>query len=208
MAFQIGMRLTWKGREIRSEKDRPEGIAIRAWRYVAKASFRAMGFYWHENFLQLHFGSAARRRYGSDVVKERTTKWVSKKLKIAYTEVYAAANIARSDSKDVRQRKLQRARQQLVASRGGADYNHYKGTLRQAVKTVYMRAFPGRFSLQMPVPGYIPGRRKSAKDPDIRAELTAMLPSEMKEMHAVAQRVLVRSMQEVLSTGRVPQGDN
>lgn len=207
MAFQIGMKLRWRGKEISSEKDRPEGISIRAWRDVAKTSFRAMAYEWHEKMLPLHFGSAARRKYGAENYKERTTKWVAKKLDIKYPDIQRAAGIQSSDSKDVRQRKLQVARQQLISAKGGPNYNVYTGTLRQSVKTMVVRAFPSRFRIEMPVPSYIPGRRKSDRDPDIRAELTTVLPSEMEQLRKVGQRVLVESMRRVLETGRAPGGD-
>lgn len=206
MAFIVRMRLMWKGQEIRSEKDRPEGVSIRVWRDVAKTSFRAMAYHWHEHMLPLHFGSAARRKYGGGVYKERTTKWIARKLKISYTEVRNAANIKAGESNDDRQRKMQVARQQIVSARGGANYNIDTGTLRQAVKNVIVRAFPGRFRLEMPVPSYIPGRRRSDLDPDIRAELTSVLPSEVEELQKIGHRVLTETMRQVLETGRMPAG--
>jgi hypothetical protein len=56
----------------------------------------------------------------------------------------------------------------------------------------------------MPVPSYIPSRRRDPAQPDIRAELTVMLPSEISELQKVGQRVLRDMMQQVLSTGVVP----
>jgi hypothetical protein len=206
MAFPVVVRLSWQGREIRSEKDRPEGVSIRAWRDIAKASFSAMAFFWHDNFLQLHFGSNARVRYGGEVIKQRSSKWLARKLKISNTEVRASANVQNDDTPQVRQQKMQVARQRLVSAAGGANYNVHTGTLRQMVKTAIVRAFPGRFRIEMPVPGYIPSRRKNPKDPDIRAELTVVLPSEIEALQKVGQRVLTQTMQQVLSTGRVPAG--
>lgn len=208
MAFPVYLRMIWQGREIRSEKDRPEGVAIRAWRVVTKKSFSAMAFFWHDNFLGLHFGSNARTRYGGQVIKQRTSKWLQRKLKIASTDVRNGANIQSGDSPLVRQQKMQVSRQRLVSAAGGANYNVHTGTLQQMVKTAIVRAFPGRFRIEMLVPGYIPGRRKDPKDPDIRAELTVVLPSEIEALQKVGQRVLTQTMQQVLSTGRVPAGVN
>jgi len=206
MAFPVILRLTWKGKVIQSEADRPEGVSIRAWRVVAKSSNRAMAYHWHENFLPLHFGSGARVRYGGDVIKQRTSKWLARKLKIHASDVNRVAGISPTDTIPQRTRKRQEARQRLVAAAGGANYNVHTGTLRQMVKTVIVRAFPGRFRLEMPVPSYIPGRRRSATDPDIRAELTAVLPREAAAMQKVGQRVLTQMMQQVLSTGKIPAG--
>lgn len=208
MAFPVVLRLIWRGQPVRSEKDRPEGVSIRAWRAVAKASFSAMAFFWHDNFLQLHFGSNARVRYGGENIKQRTSLWLQRKLKISAREVRVAANIQKGDSLQVINQKLQASRQRFVSAAGGANYNVHTGTLQQMVKTAIVRAFPGRFRIEMPVPGYIPGRRKDPKDPDIRAELTVVLPSEIEALQKVGQRVLTQTMQQVLSTGRVPAGVN
>lgn len=206
MAFPVVIRLKWKGKVIASEADRPEGVSIRAWRQVAKTSFRAMAYHWHEHFLPLHFGSNARVRYGGENIKSRTTLWLAKKLGIFAADVNKIANVKPSDNWQVRNTKKMLARQKLVAAKGGANYNVHTGTLQQMVKSVVVRAFPGRFRLEMPVPSYIPSRRKSPKDPDIRAELTTMLPSEIETLQKIGQRVLVQTMREVLETGRVPAG--
>ena len=206
MAFPVRIRLTYGGKEIKSEKDRPEGVSIRAWRTVTKAAFSAMAFHWHENFTPLHFGSKARVRYGGENIKQRSTKWLARKLGIFSTDVRKIAGVMPGDTIPQRTRKMQEARQRLVAAKGGANYNVHTGTMRQMVKTAIVRAFPTRFRLEMPMPSYIPGRRRSQLDPDIRAELTTMLPGEIDTLQKIGQRVLTQKMQQVLSTGRIPAG--
>ena len=204
MAFPVILRLKYKGKVIGSDKDRPEGVTIRAWRVVTKSANRAMAYHWHENFLPLHFGSGARRRYGSENIKERSSKWIARKLGFAKTDIERVAGVLPGDDLQTRQRKRQQARQQLVSAAGGANFNVHTGTLRQMVQTVIFRAFPSRFRLEMPVPAYIPSRRRDPSQPDIRAELTVMLPSEISELQKVGQRVLRDMMRQVLSTGVVP----
>lgn len=207
MAFPIILRLRWKGKVIHNDSDRPEGVVIRAWRSILKASNRAIGFHWHAHFLPLHFGSDAARRYGSGVYKTRTRKWLARKLRIESKQVDAAAGIAPGDSQEERRRKRMISRQNLVSQAGGANYNVFRGTLRQMVLgTVVMRAFPGRFRIEMPVPGYLPGRRKDPNQPDIRAELSAMLPGEVSELMKIGQRALTKSVRHVLQTGNLPEG--
>jgi len=208
MAFPVVLRLKYKGKPVGNDADRPEGIAIRAWRVVLKTANRAMGYHWHENYLQLHFGSGARRRYGGQNIKQRSTAWLARKLKIFAADINRVAQVSPSDDQFTRRRKRQEARQQLVAAAGGANYNVDTGTLRDMVKTAVFRAFPSRFRIEMPVPGYIPSRRKDFTQPDIRAELTMILPSEVKELQKIGQRVLRQAMQQVLQTGRVPAEGN
>lgn len=204
MAFPVILRLQYKGRPVGKDEDRPEGIAIRAWRAVVKDANRAMAYHWHEKFLPMHFGSGARRRYGSAAYKERTQKWLSEKLGIKYADVNRVAGVSPSDTKEQRQRKLQVARQKLVAAAGGANYNVDTGTLQRTVKNAIFRAFPSRFRIEMQAPSYIPGRRRDPTQPDIRAELTTMLRTEIDELQRVGQRVLTQSMKVVMQSGRVP----
>lgn len=206
MAFPVIIRLMWQGKVIKSEADRPEGVSIRAWRSVAKASFSAMAFYWHDNFLPLHFGTNARRRYGGEVIQPRSSGWLARKLGIFAADINRIAAVMPGDKPEDRQRKRQEARQKLISAAGGTNYNVHTGTLQQMVKTAIVRAFPGRFRIEMPMPGYIPGRRRNPKDPDIRAELTALLPSEIDTLQQIGQRVLVQTMRQVLATGRIPAG--
>lgn len=206
MAFPVVIRLKWKGKVIKSELDRPEGVSIRAWRDVAKISFRAMAYHWHEHFLPLHFGTNARRHYGGENIKQRSSVWLARKLGIFAADINKIAGISPSDTIPQRTRKRQEARQRLVSAKGGANYNVHTGTLQEMVKNVIVRAFPGRFRVEMPMPGYIPSRRRNPKDPDIRAELTYVLPSEVETLQKIGQRVLVQTMREVLATGRVPSG--
>jgi len=204
MAFPVILRLTYKGKPVGSDADRPEGVTIRAWRVVLKTANRAMAYHWHETFLPLHFGSNARTRYGGDKIKQRTSVWLAKKLGIKKPDIIRVADINSSDDIFTRQRKLQIARQKLVSAAGGPDYNVYTGTLQSMVQTVVFRAFPGRFRIEMSVPSYVPGRRRDPKKPDIRAELTTMLPSEVEELQRIGQRVLTETMRRVLQGGKVP----
>lgn len=207
MAFPVVLRLTWRGKEIRGDGDRPEGVTIRNWRLITKAANRSMAFHWHEKYLPLHFGTGAARRYGSAVVKPRTSLWLARKLGIYASDVNRIAGLSPNDTQQERRRKRQVARQQLVNRAGGANYNVYTGTLRQMVTSVVMvRAFPGRFRLEMPVPSYLPGRRTDPTQPDIRAELSAMLPGEIKDVRNVGQRVLTQTVRQLLRTGSLPAG--
>jgi hypothetical protein len=204
MAFPVILRLKYKGKAVGSDGDRPEGVTIRAWRVVTKTANRAMAYHWHEHFLPLHFGSGSRRRYGGENYKERTTAWLARKLGIKTADINRSAGISLGDDLQVQQRKRQKARQQLVSAAGGVNYNVHTGTLKQMVQNVIFRAFPSRFSLIMQMPAYIPGRRRDPSQPNIRAELTTILPTEVSELQKIGQRVLTRTMQQVLSTGRVP----
>lgn len=206
MAFPVVLRLKWKGREIRGDDDRPEGVPIKKWGLITKAANRAMGFMWHAQFLPRHFGSDAAKRYRG-VYKQRTSKWLARKLGIANSDVNREANLQPSDTTSERQAKRRNARQRLVSQAGGQNFNVYTGTLKQMVTSVVvMRAFPGRFRLEMPTPAYLPGRRRDPNQPDIRGELTAMLTEEMKAMQSVGQRVLVKSVRQLLQTGNLPDG--
>jgi hypothetical protein len=204
MAFPVILRLRYKGKVVGRDEDRPEGVTIRAWRSVTKSANRAMGYHWHSNFLNQHFGSGARRRYGGEAIKERSTGWLARKLGIKTADINRVAGVLPGDNLQDRQRKRQKARQSLVSAAGGANYNVHTGTLKQMVQNVIFRAFPSRFRLEMPVPSYIPGRRKDPNQPDIRAELTTILPTEVSELQKIGQRVLTQTMQQVLSTGVVP----
>ena len=206
MAFPVTIRLMWRGKVIRGDNDRPEGVTIRAWRSITKAANRAMGFEWHTKFFPLHFGSGALRRYGSKVYKVRSTIWLARKLKIFAADVNRIAQVSPGDNKEERQRKRMMARQQLVEQAGGVNYNVYTGTLQQMTRTVIMRAFPGRFRLEMPTPSYIPGRRRDPTQPDIRAELTHMLSGEADHLRKIGQRVLTQSVRQLLKTGSLPAG--
>lgn len=203
MAFPIRLRLKYRGKPVGRDEDRPEGVAIRAWRIILKLANRAMAYTWHEKFSQLHFGSGAKRRYGA-VYKTRTTLWLSRKLGIHAADVNRIAEVSPTDSIPQRRQKRAKARAQLVAAAGGANYNVFTGNLQQMVKTAIFRAYPSRFSIQMPAPSYVPGRRKDPTQPDIRAELTTVLKTEIDVMQRVGQKVLTDEMQKVVSTGRVP----
>jgi hypothetical protein len=204
MAFPVILRLKYKGKVIGSDKDRPEGVTIRAWRVVTKSANRAMAYHWHENFLPLHFGNDAARRYGGSF-KKRTNKWLMRKHSITRRDVerampesyWALPALAR-------QKPYAQMLDTMVKQAGGIEYNVHTGTLREMVQTVIFRAFPSRFRLEMPVPSYIPSRRRDPSQPDIRAELTVMLPSEISKLQKVGQRVLRDMMQQDLSTGVVP----
>jgi hypothetical protein len=205
--------LSWQGREIRSEKDRPEGVSIRAWRDIAKSSFSAMAFYWHENFLERHFGPDVRRRYGGGVIKPRSLSWLMRKIGIKRSDVDSRMNVAglfeKHKTKEDYWRDFFRVAGTMVdQSDGGINYNYHTGGLLDAVTSAaIVRAFPGRFRLEMPLPAWVPGRTKITNHgPDIRAELTVVLPSEIEALQKVGQRVLTQTMQQVLSTGRVPAG--
>jgi hypothetical protein len=208
MAFPVVLRLKYKGKPVGKDADRPEGIAIRAWRVVLKTANRAMAYHWHENFLPLHFGPGVRVRYGGSNIKQRSTKWIAQKLGIKRGDIEREANIQPGDGAMTQMRKRQEARQRLVSARGGVHYNYFTGTLKDSVETAIFRAFPSRFRIEMPVPGYIPSRRKDLTQPDIRAELTTILPSEVKELQKIGQRVLRQTMQQVLQTGQAPAEGN
>ena len=204
MAFPVILRLKYKGKPVGSDADRPEGVTIRAWRVVLKTANRAMAYHWHETFLPLHFGSNARTRYGGDKIKQRSSLWLARKLGIKKADINRVADIAPADDPQTRQRKRQTARQKLVSAAGGVNYNVHTGTLQSMVQNAVFRAFPGRFRIEMPVPSYVPGRRRDATQPDIRAELTTMLPSEVQELQRIGQRVLTETMRRVLQGGKVP----
>jgi len=204
MAFPVILRLTYKGKPVGSDADRPEGVTIRAWRVVLKTANRAMAYHWHEKFLPLHFGSNARTRYGGDKIKQRSSLWLARKLGIKKADINRVADIAPADDPQTRQRKRQEARQKLVSAAGGVNYNVHTGTLQSMVQNAVFRAFPGRFRIEMPVPSYVPGRRRDATQPDIRAELTTMLPSEVQELQRIGQRVLTETMRRILQGGKVP----
>lgn len=203
MAFPVRLRLRYRGKEIGRDEDRPEGIAIRAWRVVIKSANRAMAYYWHEHFLPLHFGSGAKRRYGA-VYKTRTTKWLAEKLGIHAADVNRVAGVSPGDSLQERQRKRMVARQQLVSAAGGANYNVDSGNLQQLVQSAVFRAFPSRFRIEMQAPVYVPGRRRDPTQPDIRAELTTVLKTEVDRLQVIGQRVLTDMMKQVVQSGRVP----
>lgn len=204
MAFPIIIRLKYRGKPIgSSDADRPEGVAIRAWRAVLKLANRAMAYHWHEKYSQLHFGSGAKRRYG-DVYKTRTTNWLADKLGIKAADVNRVAQISPADDQLQRRAKRMKARQQLVSAAGGANYNVFSGNLQAMVKNAVFRAFPSRFSIMMPAPVYVPGRRKDPTQPDIRAELTTVLKTEVATMVPVGQKVLTQEMKKVVDSGRVP----
>lgn len=204
MAFPVILRLKYKGKPVGSDADRPEGVTIRAWRSVTKSANRAMAYHWHEQFLPLHFGNDAARRYAGSF-KKRTNKWLMRKNNITRNDVEKAMpDGAWSLPGVARQKAYAQTLDTLIKQKGGIEYNVHTGTLREMVKTVIFRAFPSRFRLEMPVPSYIPGRRRDPSQPDIRAELTTILPGEVSELQKIGQRVLTQMMQQVLSTGRVP----
>jgi hypothetical protein len=202
----VRVHLTYMGRPINGPADRPEGIVIRKWRAILRETNRQMAYHWHSEFSDLHFGSNARRRYGAGAYKQRTSLWLARKLGIKAADVNRIADIKAGEPKEVRQRKRQVARQTLVSQKGGVNYNVFTGNLRQMVKNATFRAFPSRFRIEMPAPAYVPARKKDQRDPDIRKELTTVLPSELKSMQQIGQRVLVFSVRHVLRTGDLPPG--
>jgi hypothetical protein len=229
MAFPVILKLMYKGKQIKGDSDRPEGVSIRAWRVVLKKANSAMAFYWHEHFLPLHFGPGAARRY-RNVFAPRTLQWLMRKVGITRATVDSVMNKAgkftKFRTKEDYWREFYRTANQLIdSSNGGINYNYYRGGLMDSVtSTAIVRAFPGRFRIEMKMPSYIPERRKRrtyknlgqlrkdfgnsamSDQPDIRTELTAMLSSEIDTLQKIGQRVLVQTMREVLATGKVPAG--
>ncbi|MBL8815261.1 MAG: hypothetical protein JNL58_04470 [Planctomyces sp.] len=189
------------------------GVTIRAWREILRHAFADAGRVWHSTMLPKHFGSGARRAYPG-VYKQRSRKWLMRKLRIAPSEIrrqMGPTKPGRKSQAEVDQywEEYRRTADRIIEERGGANFLVSTGTLRNLSKLATFRAFPSRLSVQIQGTAYTPSKpRPNANgrisQPNIRAELTATTKAEQNELRIIVSKRIREGVKYFFEHGHVP----
>lgn len=154
---------------------RPLDVARDNWREIMRAAYRAVGLYWIEHFLPLHFkdGAAERYRY-----KFRSAAY-RKRKDIAYREG----------------KPFQKYGDRVIA--GSSRPLVLTGTMmRDVLETNTVRGFPTRCTVRMFGPQYMTTRFFRKNQPDKPKEITTVRPDEATVLSRVLRDAVQAGIEE------------
>ena len=133
--------------------ERPAHLTVRRWRAILREAHERVGAMFLREIQPRHFQPGAASRYG---YRRRSEKYLRRKRQLA------ARGIA-----------IEGGRTDLVLT----------GLLRRAVTQFgRVRGFPTRATVTAPLPGYVPVRRRTLKNPPLFEELTRLRIDEARRL--------------------------